>query len=272
AAPTSSPSGPTSRRSRQPARLTAPSTPTASGRWSSHTARCPPAECPTSTVRAGSRVSARIASSAMATSSPGSGHVTPSGPPVRRYSGSATANPASARAAAIGRRRDRSHTARQNPPCRRTTVTSAPGADHTSYTWVVAGPKRTLRSGSRADRLRTSRDTGPVCTTAIAGLHGPAGVGTVAHMAMSPQSGRAPEHVIIVGAGMVGLSTAWFLQQRGVRVTVLERSAVAAGSSWGNAGWITPAMAIPLAEPAVLRYGIKAILDPSAPLYVPPSV
>lgn len=68
---------------------------------------------------------------------------------------------------------------------------------------------------------------------------------------------------------MVGLSTAWFLQERGVKVTVLERSAVAAGSSWGNAGWITPGMAIPLAEPAVLRYGIKALLDPSAPLYVP---
>lgn len=71
---------------------------------------------------------------------------------------------------------------------------------------------------------------------------------------------------------MVGLSTAWFLQQRGVRVTVLERSAVAAGSSWGNAGWITPAMAIPLAEPAVLKYGIKAVLDPSAPLHVPISL
>lgn len=70
---------------------------------------------------------------------------------------------------------------------------------------------------------------------------------------------------------MVGLSTAWFLQQRGVAVTVLERSAVAAGASWGNAGWITPAMAIPLAEPAVLKYGMKALLDPSAPLHVPVS-
>ncbi|QDO89962.1 FAD-dependent oxidoreductase [Ornithinimicrobium ciconiae] len=88
-------------------------------------------------------------------------------------------------------------------------------------------------------------------------------------MATSPQFRGAPEHVIVVGAGMVGLSTAWFLQQRGVQVTVLERSAVAAGASWGNAGWITPAMAIPLAEPAVLRYGMKAVLDPSAPLHVP---
>lgn len=88
-------------------------------------------------------------------------------------------------------------------------------------------------------------------------------------MATSQQNRVAPEHVIVVGAGMVGLSTAWFLQQRGVAVTVLERSTVAAGASWGNAGWITPAMAIPLAEPAVLRYGLKAVLDPSAPLHVP---
>ncbi|GAA1139356.1 NAD(P)/FAD-dependent oxidoreductase [Ornithinicoccus hortensis] len=88
-------------------------------------------------------------------------------------------------------------------------------------------------------------------------------------MAPSPDHFAPPEHVVVVGAGIVGLSTAWFLQQQGVRVTVLERSAVAAGSSWGNAGWLTPGMAIPLAEPSVLRYGIKAVLDPAAPLHVP---
>ncbi|MDQ3357571.1 MAG: FAD-dependent oxidoreductase [Actinomycetota bacterium] len=86
---------------------------------------------------------------------------------------------------------------------------------------------------------------------------------------MSPKSARAPGHVAVVGAGIVGLSTAWFLQERGVAVTVLERSAVAAGSSWGNAGWITPGMAVPLAEPSVLRHGVKAVLDPAAPLHIP---
>ncbi|MDQ3383393.1 MAG: FAD-dependent oxidoreductase [Actinomycetota bacterium] len=86
---------------------------------------------------------------------------------------------------------------------------------------------------------------------------------------MTPQSARAPGHVTVVGAGIVGLSTAWFLQERGVAVTVLERSAVAAGSSWGNAGWITPGMAVPLAEPSVLRHGVKAVLDPAAPLHIP---
>lgn len=80
---------------------------------------------------------------------------------------------------------------------------------------------------------------------------------------------KPPEHVVVVGAGIVGLSTAWFLQERGVQVTVMERSAVASGSSWGNAGWLTPGMAIPLAEPSVLRYGIKAVLDPAAPLHIP---
>ena len=60
---------------------------------------------------------------------------------------------------------------------------------------------------------------------------------------------------------MVGLSTAWFLQEHGLHVTVLERHHVAAGSSWGNAGWLTPALTAPLPEPAVLTYGARAGLS-----------
>ncbi|HET7741510.1 MAG TPA: FAD-dependent oxidoreductase, partial [Mycobacterium sp.] len=75
--------------------------------------------------------------------------------------------------------------------------------------------------------------------------------------------------VAVVGAGMVGLSTAWFLQGHGVDVTVLERHHVAAGSSWGNAGWLTPGITAPLPEPAVLAYGLRAVLSPSSPVYVP---
>ncbi len=81
----------------------------------------------------------------------------------------------------------------------------------------------------------------------------------------------APERVAIVGAGMVGLATAWFLQERGVEVTVFDRDGVAAGSSWGNAGWLTPGIATPLPEPAVLKYGLRAVLSTSSPVYVPPS-
>lgn len=82
----------------------------------------------------------------------------------------------------------------------------------------------------------------------------------------------APRRVAVLGAGMVGLSAAWYLQEHDVEVTVFDRDGVAAGSSWGNAGWLTPSMAVPLPEPSVLRYGVGAVLNPASPVYVPPAV
>lgn len=78
-----------------------------------------------------------------------------------------------------------------------------------------------------------------------------------------------PRSAIVVGAGIVGLSTAWFLQERGVEVTVIDRTGVAAGASWGNAGWIAPALTLPLNSPAALREGLRSLLDPAAPLHIP---
>lgn len=83
--------------------------------------------------------------------------------------------------------------------------------------------------------------------------------------------GGGPRTAVVVGAGVVGLSTAWFLQERGVEVTVVDRRGVAAGASWGNAGLLSPGLAVPLNEPSVLRYGLRALLDPAAPLHVPMS-
>lgn len=88
---------------------------------------------------------------------------------------------------------------------------------------------------------------------------------------VAPAAQPTTSRVAVVGAGMVGLATAWFLQDRGVEVTVIDREGVAAGSSWGNAGWLTPGIATPLPEPAVLKYGLRAVLSPSSPVYVPPS-
>ncbi|MFG2075172.1 D-amino-acid dehydrogenase [Nonomuraea maritima] len=81
--------------------------------------------------------------------------------------------------------------------------------------------------------------------------------------------GNWPRSVIVVGAGVVGLSTAWFLQERGVQVEVVDRGGVAAGASWGNAGWVAPGLAIPLNEPSVVRYGLRSLVNPAAPLHVP---
>ncbi|MFD8283139.1 NAD(P)/FAD-dependent oxidoreductase [Streptomyces solisilvae] len=80
-----------------------------------------------------------------------------------------------------------------------------------------------------------------------------------------------PERVAVIGAGMVGLSTAWFIQGFGVETVVYDHHDVGSGSSWGNAGWLTPSIATPLPEPAVLRYGMRAMVNPSSPVYVPAS-
>jgi len=66
----------------------------------------------------------------------------------------------------------------------------------------------------------------------------------------------------------VGLSCAWYLQEHGVEVTVLDESGVAAGASWGNGGYLTPALAVPLPEPALLREGLRGLLRTDAPVSI----
>jgi len=78
-----------------------------------------------------------------------------------------------------------------------------------------------------------------------------------------------PRSAIVVGAGIVGLSTAWFLQEHGVSVTVVDRTGVAAGASWGNAGWIAPALGLPLNDPRTLRYALRSLPNRAAPVRIP---
>lgn len=78
------------------------------------------------------------------------------------------------------------------------------------------------------------------------------------------------QKIVVVGGGIVGLASAWHLQRGGAEVTLVERHEIAAGSSWGNAGWLAPALTLPLPEPAILATGIRALLSPRSPVYVPP--
>jgi len=77
--------------------------------------------------------------------------------------------------------------------------------------------------------------------------------------------------VIVVGAGVVGLSAALALQRRGMSVTVLDREGPAAGASAGNAGALAFSDILPLASPGMLRKAPKWLLDPLGPLSVPPA-
>ena len=77
--------------------------------------------------------------------------------------------------------------------------------------------------------------------------------------------------VIVVGAGVVGLSAALALQMRGLPVTVIDREGPAAGASAGNAGALAFSDILPLASPGMLRKAPKWLLDPLGPLTVPPA-
>ncbi len=79
---------------------------------------------------------------------------------------------------------------------------------------------------------------------------------------------RPPSSAVVVGAGIVGLSCAFSLQEHGVEVTLVDRKQPGAGASWQNAGLLSPAMTGPLPEPAILRYGLKAVVNPRSPVGV----
>jgi len=68
--------------------------------------------------------------------------------------------------------------------------------------------------------------------------------------------------VIVVGAGVIGLSTAYYALAAGARVTVLEQGDVGAGSSWGNAGLVVPSYNEPLTDGAAVREGLREVFDP----------
>ncbi len=76
----------------------------------------------------------------------------------------------------------------------------------------------------------------------------------------------------IVGGGVVGVACALELARRGASVVVLERDRVGHGCSFGNAGWLTPSQAVPLANPHMLFKSFRWMLDPESPLYIQPRV
>jgi D-amino-acid dehydrogenase len=79
------------------------------------------------------------------------------------------------------------------------------------------------------------------------------------------------KRVVIVGAGVIGLSTAYYCAQRGCEVTVIERNgAQRDGTSFGNAGMIVPSHFIPLAAPGMVALGLKWMWNPASPFYIKP--
>ncbi|MBL4605313.1 MAG: FAD-dependent oxidoreductase [Flavobacteriaceae bacterium] len=78
------------------------------------------------------------------------------------------------------------------------------------------------------------------------------------------------KNCVIIGGGIIGLSTAYYLQKEGHQVTVIDKSDFSKGASYVNAGYITPSHIISLASPGIITKGLKWMLNPASPFYVKP--
>ena len=76
--------------------------------------------------------------------------------------------------------------------------------------------------------------------------------------------------VIIIGGGIIGLSSAYYLQQSGHAVTVIDKTDISDNCSYGNAGYVCPSHFIPLATPGIVVQGLKWMFDATSPFYVQP--
>ncbi|NNK22471.1 MAG: FAD-dependent oxidoreductase [Winogradskyella sp.] len=78
------------------------------------------------------------------------------------------------------------------------------------------------------------------------------------------------KNCVIIGGGIIGLSSAYYLQKEGCDVTVVDKSNFSAGASYVNAGYITPSHFIPLSQPGIITKGLKWMFNPESPFYVKP--
>lgn len=79
------------------------------------------------------------------------------------------------------------------------------------------------------------------------------------------------KHIVIIGGGIIGLSTAYYCAKLGYRVTVIDRNAAQRdGTSFGNAGMVVPSHFVPLAAPGMVALGLKWMWNPASPFYIKP--
>lgn len=76
------------------------------------------------------------------------------------------------------------------------------------------------------------------------------------------------KNIIVIGAGIVGVATASWLQRDGHKVLLLDKTEPAGGTSYGNAGIIVPSAIIPINAPGLIGKAPKMLLDSSSPLFL----
>lgn len=77
-------------------------------------------------------------------------------------------------------------------------------------------------------------------------------------------------NIIIIGGGIIGLSSAYYLLQQGHQTTIIDKTDMLDGCSYGNAGYVSPSHFVPLASPGIVKQGFKWMTNSKSPFYVQP--
>lgn len=80
----------------------------------------------------------------------------------------------------------------------------------------------------------------------------------------------AGETVLVIGAGIIGISCAHYLSEKGYSVTVIDKGTIAGACSEGNCGHILPSHILPLNQVSALKTGLKSLFDREAAFKVKP--
>ena len=75
-------------------------------------------------------------------------------------------------------------------------------------------------------------------------------------------------HILVVGAGIVGVSTAIWLQRAGQHVTLIDKAGPASGTSFGNAGVLAAGAIIPVTTPGLWKKAPFMVFDKESPLFL----
>jgi D-amino-acid dehydrogenase len=76
--------------------------------------------------------------------------------------------------------------------------------------------------------------------------------------------------VVVLGGGIIGLSSAYYLKESGHDVTLIDKTDISSNCSYGNAGYVCPSHFIPLATPGIVKQGLKWMWNSRSPFYVQP--
>jgi D-amino-acid dehydrogenase len=78
------------------------------------------------------------------------------------------------------------------------------------------------------------------------------------------------QRVVVIGGGIVGLSSAWYLAERGHEVVVLDDTDGSDNCSHGNMGYVAPSHIVTLSAPGMVAKGLRWMLNPESPFYIKP--